>query len=855
MTAEAYFEEGKKCYEEGRYEEALECFDEAIRLDGNYTDPWDGKATLYIQLKDYQQALLCFEEIIQRDDNDFYPWQGKGYLYKIQKDYEQALICYDEAIRLSGNKVINFLRNKANSCDTVNEDVAINLGGIGAYPWYGKGFIYETLKEYELALYCYDEAIRLDKKSAASWAGKGYACTALNDYTQALFCFDEAIRLGSNGAYTWKGKGYVCKHLGDYEKALLCFDEAIRRDSNDADCWYGKGIVYIAIKEYEQALSCFEESILRDENYAPPWNGKGNVYYDLQNYEQALNCYSEAIWRNESLAESWNGKGNVYCDKGDYESSKSCITRAFFLKEHIAILYNSLRLFSIYPFTPFYTYRLIVAYLSVDEYQERKLLVKMTAEQCRTIQAYIAWLQLSRRQDKLPSAAWQSWLAQVFYFMGDPVKSYEKLKVEVLKDNPNDLSAWYYLLKSCQGFAEPTDPFMKEAIAVAEQYPLKQSNTAWGTQKQVLSAEEIRQHYYAGLLHYEDEEPELAIECFRAIKDDFLPAAYMLLYLLHQAGDDVQQHLRDIHRRESRLSEGEMSFARGFYPQHLDLDREDFLTPFQHYSHYWEIADAIDLFTSLAPKDTGFVPESSSEAKAFWSAWFLEEKDYQRIFKKAREYHLEVVTDEIIHDRSLVYDFMSGTVTDATPPSEKVVQSSANKIGDLLERTYRELLLESNAEERERRLGNMVTEWPFNKPEYYQRLSTALFLQDLLTEKQKVHLDFYAHIQYYVRQKPSDVLFAGAKDVFKEVIDKAITPLLATAGGWPGAALSIFLKPLAKGMLAELIVKHLKSGEAPFKTYTDFKEGFKVFIGEEKKRLEDKFEERYPMYGFEEWVG
>lgn len=828
MTAEEYFEEGGKCYEEGRYEEALECFDKAIRLDENYALPWQGKGNVYYELIDYEQALRCYCEANRLDENYADPWNSKGNVFYELKDYEQALLCYDKAIQLDENY---------------------------AYPWHGKGNVYHKINNYEQALLCYDEAIRLDEDFARSWNGKGIVYRDINDYEKALLCYDEAILRDANFASPWSGKGHVFDELKIYEQALLCYDNAIQLDQGNATYWNSKGNVYDELKSYEQALLCYCEAIRLDENYAYAWHGKGTVYFELIDYEQALYCYEKAIWLDENFAGPWNGKGIIYAELKDYAISKISFTRALFLEYGRTFFRNNLRLFSVYPSAPFFTYRLIAAFLPVDEYKKWSLLIRTTAEQCQTIQAYIAWLQFSVKQDKLTSSEWKLWLAQVYYFMGDPVRSYEMLKEEVLKENPNELCAWYYFIKSCQGFAEPIDPFMKEAIVVAEQYPLKQTDTAWGTNKQVFSAEQIRQHYFAGLLQYEDEEPELAMLCFRAIKDDFLPAAYMLLYLRHQAGNDVTLLVKDIYRRERRMPDGEMSYARGFYPQHLDLDREDFLAPFQHYSHYWEIADAIDLFASLAPKGDGFVPIQSSEAKAFWSAWVLEEADYQRIFKKAREYHLEIVTDEIIHDRSLVYDFMSGIVADAKAPSEKVVQASANNIGDLLERTYRELFAESRAEGRERRLGNLITEWPFNKPEYYQKLSTALFLQDLLTEKQKVHLDFYAHIQYYVRQKPSDVLFAGAKDLFKEVIDKAITPLMASAGGWPGAALSIFLKPLAKGMLAELIIKHLKSGETPFKTYTDFKEGFKVFIGEEKQRLGDKFEERYPMYGFEDWVG
>ena len=115
-------------------------------------------------------------------------------------------------------------------------------------------------------------------------------------------------------------------------------------------------------------------------------------------------------------------------------------------------------------------------------------------------------------------------------------------------------------------------------------------------------------------------------------------------------------------------------------------------------------------------------------------------------------------------------------------------------------------------------------------------------------------LDFYARIQHYARQKPSDVLFAGLKDEVKELIGKGID-LLASTLDFSGALLSVVFKPLAKGALGELIIQWLKIRKAEFKTYSEFREGFRQFVGEEKERLGERFEERYPMYGFEEWLG
>lgn len=122
-----------------------------------------------------------------------------------------------------------------------------------------------------------------------------------------------------------------------------------------------------------------------------------------------------------------------------------------------------------------------------------------------------------------------------------------------------------------------------------------------------------------------------------------------------------------------------------------------------------------------------------------------------------------------------------------------------------------------------------------------------------MEEKQKVYLDLYSVLQEYAHKKPGDILFAGLKDEFKTLIGHGIN-LLTAALGVTTSFIDLFLKPLVKATITELMIKCLKQPNPKFKTYTDFKANFMQFIGEEQKRLGADFEKRYPLFGFEEWI-
>jgi Flp pilus assembly protein TadD len=63
---------------QGKYDEAIKCFNDAIRLDPKNVDAWNNKGvTLVIQGK-YDEALKAFDEAIRIDPNLVGAWNNKG---------------------------------------------------------------------------------------------------------------------------------------------------------------------------------------------------------------------------------------------------------------------------------------------------------------------------------------------------------------------------------------------------------------------------------------------------------------------------------------------------------------------------------------------------------------------------------------------------------------------------------------------------------------------------------------------------------------------------------------------------------------------------------------------------------
>ena len=176
----------------------------------NESDPfyWNNKGNALAELERYDEAIEAFNEAIRLDPNDPQTWSAKGISLMMQGKYDGAIKAYDEAIKLDPND---------------------------ALIWNSKGIALGKQEKYDEAVEAFNEAIKIDPNYAGDWNNKGNALAELERYDEAIEAFNEAIRLDPNYAEAWTAKGISLMMQGKYDEAIKAYDEAIKLDRNNAD--------------------------------------------------------------------------------------------------------------------------------------------------------------------------------------------------------------------------------------------------------------------------------------------------------------------------------------------------------------------------------------------------------------------------------------------------------------------------------------------------------------------------------------------------------------------------------------------------------------------------------------------
>jgi len=123
-SAGVWVDKGTTLLQLKRFEEAIVCFDKALKLESKINEPkaWAGKASALLYLEKYEEALACFNNSLEIDPGKFRAWYGKGFLLlnKMGK-YEEALTCFNEVLEIlkmnPDNEIVNVAKNGKKSAE------------------------------------------------------------------------------------------------------------------------------------------------------------------------------------------------------------------------------------------------------------------------------------------------------------------------------------------------------------------------------------------------------------------------------------------------------------------------------------------------------------------------------------------------------------------------------------------------------------------------------------------------------------------------------------------------------------------------------------------------------------------
>src|SRR3989440_2146117 len=215
----------------------------------------------------YAQALQAYEEALRLDARNFHAWNGKGTALYSQGNYRKAYEAYQHATEIEpDNPVV----------------------------WVSTGLALNRLQRFSQALVNFERALTLDTAYVAAWNGKADAQLDMNMPEDAIASYLQALAYDPQSFSALNGLGNARSFLHDYAGAVDAYSRALIVNPRSAVAWCNKAEALIHYGHNRAALDALNEATELDRSYARAWTLKAEVYEALGNHQEAQKARKRA---------------------------------------------------------------------------------------------------------------------------------------------------------------------------------------------------------------------------------------------------------------------------------------------------------------------------------------------------------------------------------------------------------------------------------------------------------------------------------------------------------------------------------------------------------------------------------
>jgi superkiller protein 3 len=260
-----YFEEGKLYGKSAQYEEAIRYFDLSIQEDSNFYKAYRGKGLALYRQGRYQEALACFNQVLTIFPNNK-AYIHKGIVLGKLGDYLGAIKLYDKAIQINNKDYLAYL-NKAYSLINLRRyDEALKICNQGIAIIQANSILYDA------------------KGAAILYNTRGAALGRLNRYEETIENYNKAIELKPDYYEPHKNKFCALYNLKRYREALETCDKAIALEPNRHNIYEvhtNRAMALNRLERYQEALEAAETVLKIMPDYKMAINAKKYAVQEL----------------------------------------------------------------------------------------------------------------------------------------------------------------------------------------------------------------------------------------------------------------------------------------------------------------------------------------------------------------------------------------------------------------------------------------------------------------------------------------------------------------------------------------------------------------------------------------------
>jgi tetratricopeptide (TPR) repeat protein len=301
--AEAYNEQAVQYFHEGRLQDAIAAFQQAIRVQPNHADAHGNLGNIYYYQGRHDEAVASYRRAIALNPTSGLFHSNLGNVLAEQKKFEEAETVCREAVRLqsadpgSHNNLGNALKGQGKLDEAVaSYHQALRLEPNSPDTYYNLGLVLAEQNKHGDAVVSYREAIRLKPDYVDAIAALAAALVDQKQLDEGIAVARQALQLSPDCALARWALGVGHMEKDEPLMALGCFEEAARLKPDFVDAHWARGAALMAQNRARDAIPALDAALRLEPAHPNSHFGRGLAYLLLGDLGTG---FSEYEWRSK----------------------------------------------------------------------------------------------------------------------------------------------------------------------------------------------------------------------------------------------------------------------------------------------------------------------------------------------------------------------------------------------------------------------------------------------------------------------------------------------------------------------------------------------------------------------------
>ena len=167
-------------------------------------------------------------------------------------------------------------------------------------------------KEYDSALWHYNNALLHNPRSAQAHIGKGDIYQIRRQFEDALSEYNKAMDIRPDDSELYLVRGHVYGLTHRYDRAVADFTRTLEINPRRAQAYYFRAVAYSQNNQGPLALQDFNQALEIDPRYADVYFDRGNFYLKEHQYAPAVDDYTRALALRPQALEIYYNRAVAY---------------------------------------------------------------------------------------------------------------------------------------------------------------------------------------------------------------------------------------------------------------------------------------------------------------------------------------------------------------------------------------------------------------------------------------------------------------------------------------------------------------------------------------------------------------